>query len=416
MLIFRTHTSSRYSAAALLGALETDERLAELALAAPTRLSYRFIRDALQEGQVTLAYSLMSTQTEQVYSEIRSIRERFGEDIIIVGGGAHASARPEELLRRGFDYVVIGEGERTFRDLMVALMHEREDIEIPGVVTDKSVEHPRPADLPRVILDEYPPFALGLNVVGPIEVTRGCPFSCKFCCTPFLTGGKVRHRSVESVVHWLTQAVEQRGFSRTWFLSPNALSYGGQGRRPAPEKLEQLLRKTTSIEGLDEVYFGAFPSEVRPEFITRELMDMLRSYVANTTIQIGLQSGSDRVLEAANRHHTVEEGFAAVRTAFDGGFIPHVDVIFGLPEEQQEDVRSTVRLCEDLIEMGARVHGHVFMPLPGSAFEGMPPGTLDSETRRFLGEMARRKRVTGSWSNQEKLAQMLAHQDADDNL
>jgi B12-binding domain/radical SAM domain protein len=288
-------------------------------------------------------------------------------------------------------------------------MSGREGDTIPGVVSKTTSVYPQPADLPRVNLDGYPPFALGMNVVGPIEVTRGCPFSCKFCCTPFLTGSRVRHRSVEAVVHWLTQAVRIRGFKRTWFLSPNALCYGGRGRRAAPDRLESLLKKTTSIDGLEEVFFGAFPSEVRPDFVTRELMDMLRSYVANTTIQIGLQSGSDRVLEAVNRHHTVEEGLDAVLIALDSGFIPHVDMIFGLPGEHQDDVRLSVKLCQDLIDMGARVHGHVFIPLPGSAFENMPPGRLDSETRRFLGEMSRKKKVTGSWSNQEKLAQRIAN-------
>jgi radical SAM superfamily enzyme YgiQ (UPF0313 family) len=192
-------------------------------------------------------------------------------------------------------------------------------------------------------------------------------------------------------------------------LSPNALCYGGRGREAIPEKLEQLLRGATSIDGLDEVFFGAFPSEVRPEFVTDDLLKMMREYVSNKTLQIGLQSGSNRVLEISNRHHTVEEGLDAVRTALDCEFIPHVDMIFGLPGEEQKDVDTSVELCHSLVEMGARVHGHVFMPLPGSAFEDMPPGTLDSETRRVLGELSRKKQLTGSWSAQEDWAEKLAN-------
>ena len=80
----------------------------------------------------------------------------------------------------------------------------------------------------------------------------------------------------DSVVKWLKLAVEKRGFKRTWFLSPNALCYGGKGRKAVPEKLEQLLQGVTSINGLDEVFFGAFPSEVRPEFVTKDLLKMMR--------------------------------------------------------------------------------------------------------------------------------------------
>jgi B12-binding domain/radical SAM domain protein len=246
-----------------------------------------------------------------------------------------------------------------------------------------------------------------MNIVGPIEVTRGCPFRCRFCATPFLTGGVVRHRSVEAVVRWLTLAVQKRGFRRTWFLSPNALCYGGTGCRPELERLEVLLREATAVENLDEVFFGTFPSEVRPEFVTEEALTMMRHYVANKSIQIGLQSGSDRVLKTVNRHHTVEQGLDAVRTALECGFVPHVDMIFGLPEESPEDLRKSIEACHLLTEMGALIHGHVFMPLPGSDLEAMHPGRLDPEVRRELGELARKKLMTGSWVYQETLGQSL---------
>ena len=144
--------------------------------------------------------------------------------------------------------------------------------------------------------------------MGPIEITRGCPYSCKFCCTPFLTGGRVRHRSIESVVEWLQRAVEMSGFKRTWFLSPNALSYGGHGRTVESDRIESLLKAVTSVKGLEEVFFGSFPSEVRPEFVSTPILEMMKGYVANKTLQIGLQSGSNRILKIINRHHTVEDG------------------------------------------------------------------------------------------------------------
>jgi B12-binding domain/radical SAM domain protein len=336
------------------------------------------------------------------------VRDRFGDSVILVAGGPHASARPWELLDAGFDFVVVGEGEKTFRDLMWCLINDDDPANLDGVATESDVSFPKPKDLPKVSLDDYPPFALGMNILGPVEVTRGCPFACKFCCTPFLTGGGVRHRSVESVVHWLKQAVQKRGFRRTWFLSPNALSYGGKGRDVVPDKLEQLLKESTAVEGLEEVFFGAFPSEVRPEFVNKPVLEMMRTYVANDTLQIGLQSASDKVLEYSNRHHTVREGLNAVDIALDCGFTPHVDMIFGLPGETRKELDDTIDMCQGLSDMGARVHGHVFMPLPGSSFENMPPGRLDQDSRSTLGELSRKGVLTGSWSSQEGLAARLA--------
>jgi len=168
------------------------------------------------------------------------------------------------------------------------------------------------------------------------------------------------------------------------------------------------LKAATSVTGLEEVFFGSFPSEVRPEFVSRPILEMMKEYVANKTLQIGLQSGSNRVLKIVNRHHTVEDGMAAIRTALECGFVPHVDMIFGLPGETTEEMHESVELCYKLAEMGAKTHGHVFMPLPGSAFEEMPPGRLDQESRRRLGELSRKKLLTGSWSTQETLAENLS--------
>lgn len=407
-LIFRAYSASRYSLAALLGAVEADSRLSGIKVEAPLENFSDSIRRHSQQGQTVVAFSVMSTQTKQVREEVSQILANTDGDVILIGGGPHASAKPRDLLEWGFNYVVVGEGEHVLPEILWRIETGADPESVLGVVTQESEDIPKPSMLPRVTLDNYPPFAIDLNIVGPVEVTRGCPFACKFCCTPFLTGGQVRHRSVDSVVSWLKRAVEKRGFRRTWFLSPNALCYGGRGRNVVMEKLEGLLKATTSIDGLDEVFFGSFPSEVRPEFVTSSVLEVLRQYVANETLQIGLQSGSNRVLEYINRHHTVEQGMDAIGTAIDCGFVPHVDMIFGLPGEERDDLRASIEICHELTAIGAKIHGHVFMPLPGSAFENMPPGRLDEETRRELGEMARKGVLTGSWSHQEDIAKDLA--------
>jgi len=407
-LVFRFYQQSRYSVAALLGAVETDPRLSSLRVLVPPRPPEEIIRTCLRQGRVTVAYSVMSTQLDRVREEVTRIRSMFGDSVILIAGGPHASARPWELLEAGFDHVVVGEGERVFPEALYRLMNGIDLAGIEGIVSERMESYPQPRDLPRIMLDDYPPFALDLNIVGPLEVTRGCPFGCKFCCTPYLTGSIVRHRSVDTVVKWLNLAVERRHFIRSWFLSPNALCYGSHGRTTNPERLERLLRESASVSGLEEVFFGSFPSEVRPEFVSKGILETMRRYVANENLQIGLQSGSDHVLEAVNRHHSVQQGLDAVRTTLDCGFVPHVDMIFGLPGEREADLKASLEVCTEMIGMGVRIHAHVFMPLPGSPFESMPPGHLDEETREFLGDLSRRGLLTGSWGTQERLAKRLA--------
>ncbi|MHA2079699.1 MAG: hypothetical protein ACW99H_00960, partial [Candidatus Thorarchaeota archaeon] len=93
-LFFRAHSSSRYSLAALVGVIETDHRLSELAIEAPLELSTSTIQRSITKGPTILAHSVMSTQTERIYKEVREVRERFGNSVIIIGGGPHVSARP----------------------------------------------------------------------------------------------------------------------------------------------------------------------------------------------------------------------------------------------------------------------------------------------------------------------------------
>jgi radical SAM superfamily enzyme YgiQ (UPF0313 family) len=110
-LVFSAHSSSRYSLAALLGAVETDPRLADLHVVAPLELTESVLEKMAAQGRLIIAHSVMSTQTERVYHEVSKARKKLGSGTTLIAGGAHASARPGELLDAGFDYVVVAPHE-----------------------------------------------------------------------------------------------------------------------------------------------------------------------------------------------------------------------------------------------------------------------------------------------------------------
>src|SRR5207302_1418065 len=132
------------------------------------------------------------------------------------------------------------------------------------------------------------------------------------------------------------------------------------------------------------MYFGTFPSEVRPEHVTIEALAVLKRYVDNDNLILGGQSGSDRVLSKSHRGHDVEAIIRAVRIALECGFTPNVDFILGLPGEEGADLAATVALMKKLHALGARVHSHAFMPLPGTPFKDAPPARVDDATREEL--------------------------------
>ncbi|MCX6698837.1 MAG: TIGR04013 family B12-binding domain/radical SAM domain-containing protein [Methanomicrobiales archaeon] len=320
-------------------------------------------------------YSLNSVTARKYEPEIR------GAACITIAGGPYASACYREVAAYA-DYVVVGEGEHTLPALLHHIM-EPENTNLPsGVATSETFQ---PCDS-SVFLDAYPPFG---EVKGYIECSRGCPFHCGYCQTPSLFGGSMRHRSIDSIVAYANRVRDAR------FVTPNAFAYGSDGRSPRFEKIRKLLNSITS-----NIYFGTFPSEVRPEFICREALEMLEKYCRNTKLHFGAQSGSDRVLTLLHRGHSVSDVVSAVELCHAHGITPVVDFILGLPVEDEEDQRKTLDLIRWISKYG-HIHAHQFLPLPGTALSGTVPRPIIREVQQVLGNLALRGKVTGSWSDPE---------------
>jgi radical SAM superfamily enzyme YgiQ (UPF0313 family) len=109
-----------------------------------------------------------------------------------------------------------------------------------------------------------------------------------------------------------------------------------------------------------------------------------------------------------HRRHTVADVYHAAEAIVAGGLRPIVDLIFGLPGEEAEDVAATLRLMEDLAAMGAVLHTHTFMPLPGTPLEGAPPGRVDPALHPILDRLASQGHQIGQWRKQEAIAQRQA--------
>jgi B12-binding domain/radical SAM domain protein len=217
----------------------------------------------------------------------------------------------------------------------------------------------------------------------------------------------MRHRSPECILTYTKLAVKH-GFRNAWFTSPNALAYGSRtGRTPNLAKLRQLLETLHGVHNL-KIFFGTFPSETRPDFVTRELLELLQRFVDNTSLAIGAQSGSNRLLKYLNRGHDVTTIYHAIDTALETGFTPRVDVMFNLPHETIEDQAKTMQLIKDVTLKGAKINAHTFMPLPGTPFAQEPVKPLPLDIRKFLSTLAKQRQVYGHWMTQMELATELA--------
>jgi B12-binding domain/radical SAM domain protein len=327
-----------------------------------------------------MLYSFASPQAAAVYREVYAS----AADAIFIAGGPHPSGCPEETAKH-FDYVVVGEGEATLPELLDAIRDHRDVSCVKGVAFLDNGRFHYTGTREDVDLDRYPPFRQTL--LGPIEISRGCPWNCAYCQTPALFGRRMRHRSVEAICKYDKFYEDKR------LVSPNAFAYGSDGIKPNPGAVERLLKNLSG-----DIYFGTFPSEVRPEFVTPEMVGLVNTYCANKEIHLGGQSGSDTVLRSIRRGHTAAQVVDAAAIIKDSGLTPVVDFIFGLPGEREEDQAATLDCINAIIRGGGKIRAHYFMPLPGTALAGTQPEKVAPKIDRLLGKLALGGRLTGSWA------------------
>jgi B12-binding domain/radical SAM domain protein len=347
------------------------------------------------------AWSFYSPEASRRFAELARAKQALaGRAVTFIAGGVHATAEPQETLAAGFDLVALGEGEGTIVELLKAAAAGEELGRVRGLGRLEHGLYRTTGAAEREGLDRWPAFNAPDGKFNPIEITRGCIYACAFCQTPFMFKARFRHRSVENVrEHARIMRRERLRFVR--FLTPTSLSYGADGAEPNLAAVEALLaavREELGPEG--KIYFGTFPSEVRPEHVTDEAMRLLARWVDNDNLVIGGQSGSQRMLDATRRDHGVDDVERAVRIAIAHGFRPNVDFLFGLPGEDRDDARATVDAMERLVAQGARVHAHTFMPLPGTPLKDAPAGLVDEEIQRAIARLESRGAAYGQWRRQ----------------
>jgi len=337
-----------------------------------------------------MLYSIATAQAEEVYAEVDRARSVGAVDAIYVAGGPHPSALPEEALDH-FDFVVIGEGEETLPELLRTIRAGRDPLAVRGIACKAAGSVRITETRPAVNLDLYPPFS---RILAPIEISRGCPWGCTYCQTSRLFGTCMRHRSIPIIEKYARRHKDIR------FTSPNSLAYGSDGRKPRLEKVEALLKALSGQK--KPIFFGTFPSEVRPEFVSQESLELITKYCSNKSISLGGQSGSPEMLRRIGRGHDRDVIEIACDLALDFGLVPQVDFIFALPDESAYDQRLTLDLVRWIVSKGGKVRAHRFTPLPGTPLANRLAAPLADEVKASLGRLALQGKLTGCWSIREQ--------------
>ncbi len=408
LVLFYYTGIGKYAMNVLAGALMDDPRTNEMDISFPNKFDALCtdIEKAQQAKQsIIVNWSFFSAGFAKARRELKYLKQKLDrQNTIHIAGGVHATAEPIQTLKAGFDYVACGEGEQIIVDMVSSFAGNRPLNSIRGLNYLQDDKLSRNGRGETISLDDYPPHCAKYRKFGPVEITRGCIYACKFCQTPFVNKARFRHRSIENIAQHV-ETMHNSGLKDYRFLSPTSLSYGSKDESVNLAALERLLETVRGIIGPKKrIFYGTFPSEVRPEHLSPSVLALLKKYVNNDNLIIGGQSGSQHMLDITHRGHNVEVIEQAVRYSLEYGFQPNVDFIFGMPGETVDDAKATRLFMQKLADLGAKIHSHTFMPLPGTPFQNENAGIIDSATQKTIKNLVAKGKAYGKWKEQIEVA------------
>lgn len=290
-------------------------------------------------------------------------------DLKIAVGGCVASQEGRAIGRRA-PYVDVVFGPQTLHRLPELL--EAADGSAP--VVDVS--------FPEIEKFDRLPEPKTASCQAHLTVMEGCGKYCTFCVVPYTRGEEVS-RPLDDV---LAEAAHLagRGVREINLLGQNVNAYRGPVHRGGTADLALLVHYIASIDGIDRIRFTtSHPVEFRPSLI--EAYDTVPELVSH--LHLPVQSGSDRVLAAMKRGHTVLEYKSIIRRvrARRPGISLSSDFIVGFPGETEADFDDTMDLVTGLGFDAS--FSFIYSPRPGTPAADLKDATPERVKKRRLAAL-----------------------------
>lgn len=321
----------------------------------------------------------ITTMTTKVASafKLASLCKDLDQDVIVVIGGPHATVKADETLRihPDIDFVVRGEGEISFSDLVVVLEEGGALDQISGISYREDGEIVHTASGPWIEdLDAVPFPARDLLMgqetytsedMGLLMTSRGCPYHCTYCATS-VWGQRVRYRSVENVITEM-KLVEERYGTRQFTLKDDSFTIN---KKRVHRFCDRLIEEDLKV---------SWDCNTRVNVIDEELLRKMKRAGCNG-IKVGIESGSQRILDSVmEKQITLDQVREAARLFRKVGIHWTGYFMMGVPGETAEEVRSTLSFMEEV--QPDFVSFSVYEAFPGTRlFEvGVERGLVESE-------------------------------------
>jgi anaerobic magnesium-protoporphyrin IX monomethyl ester cyclase len=329
------------------------------------------------DGFNYLTKMCLTTMREACF-EMIAIGKQYNCTVIVCSSDSTDHAA--EYIEKGADYIVLGEGEITLRNLIDAIENEKSVADIPGVVFkngDAIQSNPKRAVLQN--LDDLPFPAWDLVDMNEykllwresrqeftlnIATTRGCPYKCNWCAKP-IYGNRYNSHSPEYVANHLKFLRDSYGVRRFWMcddifgLKPNWVR----------EFNEALKTRKLNIR---------YYIQSRVDLLLKEDMIDVLAESGLEEVWVGAESASQKILDAMDKGTKVEQIYEATRLLKKKNIRVAFFLQFGYLDENSEDIVKTIGMVKEL--MPDNIGISVSYPLPGTKFYEKVKADLQSKT------------------------------------
>lgn len=360
---------------------------------APLPDRQEFITKIQEENPDIIGFSVVTNQW--VYTKALCQWAREASKAILVCGGVHALAAPEEILQTHlFDYIFRGEAEWAFLDFVekLSLGQSVKDVKNLGFIEDGKVHINPVGPLPDI--NALPPKDYDIfdfqNIIHAkkgwvgLMASRGCPFSCTYCfnhqmvkeyrkdlhCS-FKDLNYIRHFDIQKIIEEIQYLLGKYKDISMFIFDDDLFTYS----KEYVKEFCKEYKKVCNIPFVVNAHFRFFDQE--------RAMDLAQ---ANCKIvKFGVESGSERIRsQILNRHMSNQSIMDAIRITNEAGLHSSIFLIIGFPHETRDDVMQTIRLMGK--SRPGRFRWTYFYPYPGTkSYEiTMKSGFLDEKKKEEL--------------------------------
>jgi len=302
-------------------------------------------------------------QAEKIVEEILKHKDR----PVLIAGGPHATAVPEETLSIGFDYLVIGEGDNTILELMDFIngrsaFENIDDIDGLAFFRDDQIVYTNKRQMTDMSklplpawhyfdLDKYSSVAVKNKRCMPVMASRGCPDLCKFCYKGVF-GAKLRVREPESLVDEILWLKEKYNINEFVFLDENITTK----KEFIFRFCELLIEKEVNLPW----FLG---SGVRVDRVDDEIVSTMKR-AGCYRVSLGVESGNEQILKDMGKKITKDQVRNAVALFKKYKYEITLYFLLGYPTETKETAQDTIDFAKELNTDLAQFP--MLTPFPGS--------------------------------------------------